>query len=181
MRRHSLLCDRPRQRGAGDARWTQGGHSECGSGKSRHFAWGCAIMNRHRNPMSFPARRWMGPGGPRGLQSRCETRRTSRVCSIRTRLRHIRRKRSLSGLLVICVVVACGALPAIGWTVRYTFALKATTPPFHTERKGGVSRMPIVRSNGVRIRRWASESVRCNPDRVFPASLPTRVRRRRGA
>ena len=29
----------------------------------------------------------MGPGGPRGLQSRCEARRTSRVCSIRTHLR----------------------------------------------------------------------------------------------
>lgn len=29
----------------------------------------------------------MGPGGSRGLQSRCEARRTSWVCSIRTRLR----------------------------------------------------------------------------------------------
>lgn len=33
-------------------------------------------------------RRWMGPGGPRGLQSRCEARRTSRVRSIRMHLRH---------------------------------------------------------------------------------------------
>lgn len=137
------------------------------------------ILARLHEPMRIW--RWMRPGGLRGLQNRCGARRTSRVCSIRTRLRHIRRKRSLSGLLFICVVVACGAWPAIGRTVRYPFALKATTPPFHTERKGGVSRMPIVRSNGVRIRRWASESVRCNPDRVFPASLPTRVRRRRGA
>ena len=39
----------------------------------------------------------MGPGGPRGLQSRCEARRTSRVCSIRTRLRHIRRKQEPFG------------------------------------------------------------------------------------
>ena len=34
--------------------------------------------------------RWMGPGGPHGLQSRCEACRTSRVCSIRTHLRQIR-------------------------------------------------------------------------------------------
>ncbi len=31
----------------------------------------------------------MGPGGSRGLQSRCEARRTSQVCSIRTHLRQI--------------------------------------------------------------------------------------------
>ena len=39
--------------------------------------------------------RWMGPGGPRGLQSRCEARRTSWVCSIRTHLRHYSRGSSL--------------------------------------------------------------------------------------
>ena len=32
--------------------------------------------------------RRVSPGGLRGLQSRCEARRTSRVCSIRIRLRH---------------------------------------------------------------------------------------------
>ena len=31
----------------------------------------------------------MSPSGLRGLQSRCEARRTSRVCSIRIRLRHL--------------------------------------------------------------------------------------------
>ena len=33
------------------------------------------------------------PGGARGLQSRCEARRTSRVCSIRTRLRQLESNR----------------------------------------------------------------------------------------
>ena len=41
----------------------------------------------------FCSWRWMGPGGPRGLQSRCEARRTSRVCSIRTHLRQRNHKR----------------------------------------------------------------------------------------
>ena len=40
----------------------------------------------------------MGPGGPRGLQSRCEARRTSRVCSIHTHLRQL-----------YCAVLANGA------------------------------------------------------------------------
>ena len=43
------------------------------------------------------------PGGARGLQSRCEARRTSWVCSIRTHLRHKQLARSVCGLF--CVVV----------------------------------------------------------------------------
>lgn len=43
------------------------------------------------------------PGGARGLQSRCEARRTSWVCSIRTHLRHKQFARSVCGLF--CVVV----------------------------------------------------------------------------
>lgn len=47
----------------------------------------CYHLMHRRNSDAQPSRRRMGPGGPRGLQSRCEARRTSRVCSIRTRLR----------------------------------------------------------------------------------------------
>ena len=43
-------------------------------------------------------RRWMGPGGPRGLQSRCEARRTSRVRSIRMHLRHGNDTAAFSGV-----------------------------------------------------------------------------------
>ena len=56
-----------------------------------------------------PFRRWVGPGGSRGLQSRCEARRTSRVCSIRTHLRQ-EMQRSPNGLLFVRMLFRASAL-----------------------------------------------------------------------
>lgn len=59
------------------------------------------------------------PGGARGLQSRCEARRTSWVCSIRTHLRHKQFARSVCGLF--CVVVKLAG-------TRTLFVLHLTPP-----------------------------------------------------
>ena len=125
--------------------------------------------------------RWMGPGGPRGLQSRCEARRTSRVCSIRTRLRHIRRNRSPFGFLLYVFLLLEGHCGFMGSTACSPSGLKTATPHFRAIGKGGVLRMPTLRSNrDYAWRRAAAESVCCDPDGRLRASLPARAYRRCG-
>lgn len=62
------------------------------------------------------------PGGARGLQSRCEARRTSRVCSIRTRLRHQKSREgphaAMRALLIVCRLMR-GRKPCEADTASY--------------------------------------------------------------
>ena len=56
----------------------------------------------------------MGPGGSHGLQSRCEARRTSLVCSIRTRLRHFFSSFPAQNAQILC---NAGHLPIVGYNI----------------------------------------------------------------